>query len=745
MSREQRAAAAEIDPTSGAAGAEDADALFLAAVGHHQAGRLTEAETGYRRLLALQPNRADVLFNLAAALRQQNRLHDAADVYRQTVALRPNYADAHYNLGNTLMVLGRPNDAIAAYRSAVAAKPGFAQAHGNLGVALKAQGALDEAVAVFRRAITVAPDSVDAHANLGATLSEFGRPAEAADAYREAIRLRPDYAEAHYNLGTVLDALGRPDEAAAAYRAAIAANPRLTEAHSNLGNVLRGQGRLDEATACFRRAIALAPERPGLHYNLGNALNDRGTLEEAATAYRAAIALKPDHADAHANLAIVLMNQGRIDEADAEFRRALSIARDNADTRSNWLFCLNYRADADAERVFAAHRDWEAHLDRSAPVIVHSNDRTPTRQLKIGYVSPDFRMHSVAYFLEPLLAAHDRRAVDVTCYAEVARPDHVTARLQRLADHWVSTVGMSDAALAARVQDDGIDILIDCAGHTAHNRLKVFARKPAPVQATWLGYPNTAGLSAIDYRLVDAVTDPPGAADMLASERLVRLPGGFLCYGGASDAPEPAPPPCLTAGAVTFGSFNNPAKLSPTTLDAWAALLKRLPNARLLLKGKPFADEATRALYRERLAALGVAAERVELTGWTAASAHHLAFYERVDVALDPFPYNGTTTTCEALWMGVPVVSLRGDRHCGRVGASLLSQIGAHGWIAETVDDYVARAAALAADPEQLCALRRDLRARVAASPLCDRVAFTRSLETAYRQMWQAWCATAQA
>ncbi len=640
MNRDLQAATAEIDPASGAA-TKDAATLFTAAVHHHQAGRLAQAEAGYRQIIA--------------------------------------------------------------------AKPDFAPAYANLGVALLAQGA----------------------------------PAEAVTALRKAIHLKSDYAEARYNLGTALDTLGRLDEAAAAYRAAIAANPRLTEAHSNLGNALSAQGRLDEAIACFRQALALEPGRAGLHYNLGNALNDRGALEDAAAAYRAAIGLKPDHADAYGNLAIVLMNQGHIDEADAAFHQALDIMPDNADIRSNWLFCLNYKTDVSAEQLFAAHRGWEARHGHDTPRVTHTNDRAPKRKLKIGYVSPDLRMHSVAYFLEPLLATHDREAVEVTCYAEVAKPDHVTARLQSLADHWVSTVGMSDEALAARVQADGTDILVDCAGHTAHNRLRVFARKPAPVQVTWLGYPNTTGLSAIDYRLVDAVTDPPGA-DALASEHLIRLPGGFLCYAGMSDAPELAPPPCLATGAVTFGSFNNPTKLSPQTLDAWATLLRRLPNARLLLKGKPFSDAATRNLFCARLIERGIAAERVELTGWTAGSAHHLAFYEHVDIALDPFPYNGTTTTCEALWMGVPVITLRGDRHSGRVGASLLGQIGAEDWVADNVTDYVMRAAALAADPPHLHDLRRSLRTRVAASPLCDRVVFTQNVEAAYRQMWQACYASSQ-
>ncbi len=730
MSRDRQTSAA--DDTL----ANDVRALLTTAVGHHQAGRFGDAEAGYRRLLALQPARADVLFNLAAALRQQDRLEEAAEAYRQTVALASDYADAHYNLGNTLMALGRLPDAVAAYRGAVAARSDFATAYVNLGVALQQQGALEEAVTALRRAVTAAPEFVEAHATLGAVLTALGRPEEAATAWRDTIRLKPGFAQAHYNLGTALDALGQPDEAAAAYRAAITADPTLVEAHSNLGNILSAQGQLDGAIACFRRALVLAPERPGLHYNLGNALNSRGTLEDAATAFRQAIALKPDHADARANLAIVLMNQGRLDEADAEFRRALVIAPDNADIRSNWLFCLNYRTDISAEDMLAAHRNWETRL-LPAPPPVHANHRVPARRLRIGYVSPDLRQHSVAYFIEPLLAAHDRRAVEVTCYAEVSKPDRMTARLQALADHWVSTVGLIDDDLTARIKADAIDILVDCAGHTAHNRLPVFTRKPAPVQATWLGYPNSTGLSAIDYRIVDAVTDPAGAP---ASERLVRLPG-FLCYGGADDAPQAAPPPCLGNGTITFGSFNNPAKLSDPTLDAWAALLTRLTDARLLLKGKPFADKGTRALYRDRLAARGIPPARVELIGWSPGSVSHLKLYERIDIALDPFPYNGTTTTCEALWMGVPVIALKGDRHSGRVGASLLARIGADEWVADTSEDYVARAARLAADPSQLTMLRKTLRARVAASPLCDRVAFARAMEAVYRDMWQSWCA----
>jgi predicted O-linked N-acetylglucosamine transferase (SPINDLY family) len=372
----------------------------------------------------------------------------------------------------------------------------------------------------------------------------------------------------------------------------------------------------------------------------------------------------------------------------------------------------------------------------------YANRREPGRRLKVGYVSPDFRQHSVAYFVDPLLKGHDQQAVEVFCYAEVARPDAVTARLRGYGGHWLVTVGLSDDDLTERIRTDGIDILVDLAGHTEKNRLGVFAHKPAPVQVTWLGYPNTTGRKSIDYRLVDAVTDPVGEADAWASETLVRVEGGFLCYAGSRGAPEPTAPPCLMTDTVTFGSFNNPAKLSPATLDAWGSLLARLPQARLLLKGRPFADAATRALFLSRLGERGVAAERVELVAWMPSGAAHLGLYNRVDIALDPFPYNGTTTTCEALWMGVPVVTLRGDRHRGRVGASLLTQVGLKDWIASSMEEYLEIADTLAGDPDHLKYLRRTLRPRLAASPLCDGRAFARKIEAAYRTIWQHWCET---
>ena len=337
-----------------------------------------------------------------------------------------------------------------------------------------------------------------------------------------------------------------------------------------------------------------------------------------------------------------------------------------------------------------------------------------------------------------MLTAHDRAAVEIFCYAEVKRPDEVTERLKALADHWRVTVGLSDEAVAAQVAADGIDILVDLAGHSAANRLAIFARKPAPVQVTWLGYPHSTGLSAIDYRLVDAVTDP--VDDVMASEKLVRLDGTFLCYGPPPDAPQPGPPPSLESGTITFGSFNNPTKYSAATIDAWIELLSRVPGSRLLLKGLPFADASMRALYHTRFSERGIAPQRIMLVGHIPERTTHLAHYREIDVALDPFPYNGTTTTCEALWMGVPVVTFRGDRHSARVGASLLASVGLDELIADDVEQYIALAKGLADDRSRLVQLRSSLRTQMAASRLCDAPRFARKTEAAYRCMWQMWC-----
>ena len=703
MNRDQRRTDAKPGQATAFPGVDD---VLGAGVAHHQAGRLAEAEACYRRVLAAQPNHADALNMLGALAHQVGRSDVAVDLIRRAIEINGNNPGYFYHLGCALQGQGKPDEAVAAFRQTVRLEPDLADDYNNIGNISRSQGKLDDAVAAYRDAVRIKPGMAEFRFNLGIGLKEQGKLDEAATAYRQAIQIKPGYAEAHCYLGMALREQGRLEEAANACRQAIGISPALAEAHCNLGITLWQQGKLGEAILACRQAIRLKPDHAAAHCALGNALLDQGELGEAIAAYGQALKLQPNLAGWHSNL----------------------------------VLCLNYDERVAAAALLEAHRDWVGRHAWSVSWLgVHANDRSAERRLKVGYVSPDFRSHSVAHFLEPLLRSHDRSAIEVFCYAEVNWPDARTERFRQLADHWTVTVGMPDEALADRIRDDGIDVLVDLAGHTAKNRLLVFARKPAPVQVTWLGYPNTTGLSAMDYRLVDAVTDPVGDADAFASETLVRLPGGFLCYDGPADAPAPAAPPCLATGTVTFGSFNSAAKLSGATLDAWAALLARLPAARLLLKGKAFADPATCASFLVRLGTRGVAAQRVELSAYVP-QAEHFAAYGRVDIALDPFPYNGTTTPCEALWMGVPVVTLRGDRHAGRVGASLLTQLGLTDLIAGSIEEYVEIAVALAGDPARLADLRRSLRPRMEASELCDAAAFARKIEAAYRTVWKDWC-----
>jgi predicted O-linked N-acetylglucosamine transferase (SPINDLY family) len=462
-----------------------------------------------------------------------------------------------------------------------------------------------------------------------------------------------------------------------------------------------------------------------------------GRLDNAEALFRRAIALAPDDPRAHANLALTVLPLGRAREAATHLARARELAPSLPGLDEAELLLLHYTTDASPRVVFEAHARWGARFATTRRLALPARAATPARPLRVGYVSPDLRDHSVAHFLLPVLEAHDPRAVAVFAYAHVLAPDAVTARFRALPLTYRPIAELDDDAVARLVAGDGIDVLVDLAGHMADGRLAVFARKPAPVQLTWLGYPDTTGLAAIDGRLTDAVADPPGEADALAVETLVRLPRTAWTFRPLH--PAPAPRPRDAGRPLTFGGFNNLAKVGPETLAAWAELLATTPDARLVLKCRGLGSRSAAAATRAVFAARGVADDRVELRGWEPEAAGHLAAYHAVDIALDTFPYGGTTTTCEALYMGVPVVTLAGDRHAARVGASLLHTLGLDELVAGDVAGYVQRARALAADRARLAGLRAGLRARFEASPLGDAGAFTRDLEATYLALFRRW------
>jgi protein O-GlcNAc transferase len=500
------------------------------------------------------------------------------------------------------------------------------------------------------------------------------------------------------------------------------------------------RGDLAASLAACQRLLAAFPASSDSWNLAGLLAAARGELSSAMRFYRQALALDPAFVEAHSNLGAALSASGRALEALGSFERALDLRPSDRAAMDNLLLAALCVPELPATEIAALHRRWGQALEAQVaplvtPVNHHLRDRRP---LHVGYVSADFKRHAVAWFLEPILAHHDPAKVKVHAYANLAGTgDEVTARLRRHCAVFRSLVGLADADAARMIAADGIDVLVDLGGHTAGHRLGIFAHRPAPVQITYLGYPATTGLTRIQYRLTDAVADPPGATEALHTEELVRLPAGFLAYGPPLDLnlEEPGPPPSVAAGHVTFGSFNDASKLSERVLAVWARLLIAVPGSRLRLKNKGLADPGARQRVLDLLRAVGIEADRVELVAFKPDLASHLASYTGVDIALDTFPYNGTTTTCEALWMGVPVVTLSGHAHVGRVGTSLLSGIGLPELCADSEDRYVAIATALAADGERLRQLRSGMRERLRRAPLLDAAALARTLEQTFHEL----------
>jgi predicted O-linked N-acetylglucosamine transferase (SPINDLY family)/predicted SAM-dependent methyltransferase len=561
-----------------------------------------------------------------------------------------------------------------------------------------------------------------------------GRSADAGRLYRKILESDPGYADASYFLGVIAQGEGRNDEAVTLFRSAVAAKPDEATFLFALGTQYYRARRFDEAVTTFRSGLAFRPGDPDAQNDLGASLMELGRLEEALAILEPLVAANGEFFPACYNLANLYRHQGRIDDAIAQYRRAIELRPDHLDSHCCLLFTLNYSDKYDADTVSAEHRRFGERHARAAPG--PEPDRRWPRKLRIGYLSPDFRSHVVASFIGPALARHDREKFELFCYYTNPEHDEDTARLRSYAEHWSDCAGLSDNALADRIRGHRIDILVDLAGHTSGHRIGVLAMKPAPVQVTYLGYPNTTGLPTVDYRITDAIADPPGDADTLNVEQLLRLPRSFLCYRPGPDLHDSGPLPALRNGYVTFGCFNNFLKLSDSFLDAAALVLKEVPGSRLVLKGRPLEAPSVAARVQQRFAAAGVAPERLELRGWTAAVEDHLGAYREIDIALDSFPYNGTTTTCEAVWMGVPVVTLQGDRHAARVGASLLNSLGLVSLVARNVEEFVRICARLATDLEGTAALRAGLRDRLRASPLMDEAGFTRELERCYQEIW---------
>ena len=598
------------------------------------------------------------------------------------------------------------------------------------GQCAQARGRLDEAISCYQRAAQLKPDFFAVYYNLGVAWTELAKTDEAIAAYRRALELKPDFPEALNNLGNALRARGDLDDAIGCYRRALELNPEYSAVHTNLGNALLDrQGEPAEAAACSRRALSLQPDCAEMHRNLGVALNKQGDISGAIACFRRALELKPGLVPAHNSLGNALRNQGILGEAMMSYRRALELEPGDMIAHSNLLCTLHYGAGITPAALAEAHAEFNrrhaAYLSSAA--VRHQRNRTLDDRVSLGFVSADLGRHPVGYFLVRVLESLDPQRFKKVCYSDRVTKDDLTRRIEAAATRWRDVMGMSDDRLAEQIKADGVDILFDLAGHTANHRLLVFARKPAPIQITWIGYEGTTGLEAMDYLLADHLMIAPDE-ERHYRERVLRMPDGYLCYDPPALAPAVGVPPCVDRGFATFGSFNNPAKITPEVVAVWARILRAAPTARLLMKYRGLGDPWVQKRFLDLFAVHDVGPGRVELRSWSS-YADYLATYGEVDAVLDAFPFSGSATTCESLWMGVPVVTMPGETFASRHSLSHLTSVGLTELVARDPDGYVELALSLAGDPARLAGLRSELRQRMAYSPLCDGKRFARHFE----------------
>ncbi len=599
-----------------------------------------------------------------------------------------------------LDLIGRLLWRVPRVRSSAAAGAGPARA-----IEMQNAGDWGGAESLLRSLHASDPGNGDLGHLLANNLMRQGRHAEAVELLREVTQRQPAAMEAFYNLGTAWSSLGRHAPAAECFRRAAALRPEFAEAHCALGNALAAAGEPDAAEGAYQTALRLRPEFAVAAHGLGNLYHRLGRTAEAIACYRRAVTLQPSLVTAH----------------------------------SNYVYALNFSADATPQEIFDAHLEWaRCHAEPlTAAAPRRATDPSPDRRLNIGYLSPNFRDHAVTYFFESVRASHDPGRVRTFCYSDVLQADAHTMRLKQASAVWRDVAALPDEALAALIAADGIDILVDLTGHTEGHRLLVFARRAAPLQLTWNGYANTTGLSAMDYRISDALADPPGMTESLHTEKLLRLPSVYMVFTPPTDAPPVNALPAVARGRITFGSFNALSKITPSVVALWSRILNAVPGSRLLMATVP--EGQARARLTALFAGHGVSAEQLEwhdrLPQPAFLALHHLA-----DIALDPFPFCGTTTTCQSLWMGLPVVTLSGRTHVSRVGTSLLTNASLPGLIAADENEYAIIATRLAGDIAKLQVLREGMRTKVLQSTLMDAPRFTLELEAAYRTIWADWC-----
>jgi predicted O-linked N-acetylglucosamine transferase (SPINDLY family) len=708
------------------------------------AGRLTEAAIEYGHAIDLKSDYAAAYHNLGAVYKDQGRIDDAILAYQRALKNEPNLVFGYYNLGNAYRMRKQLNEAAAAYRQAIALRPDYAEAHNNLGVTLKELGLFDEAISALRQVIALTPNHAEAHSNLGDAYRARNLFSEAIASCQKAISLKPQFPEAFNNLGIAYKESGMLNEAIAAFHRALAIRPDIADIYNNLGNVLAKLNQIDHAIAAFRKAIALAPSYAAAHNNLGNTLRIQGHFSEAAEMIYRANQLNPDSPEILNNLGNLYKDRGELEAAVAAYCHSLKIRPDQSVTLQNLLYTLLFRPDCNQKMIVEEQKRLESLLRASChpPQGAHENQRDTDRPLKIGYVSPDFRDHVIGRNMLPLLKHHNLEYFQAICYSDARSSDRITEEICAASTRWRNTAGTTDLALARLIQADSIDILVDLTQHMGGNRLAAFISVSAPLQLSFAGYPESTGLEEIGYRISDKWLEEGGS--LQSNGTVVKINGyeqvylidSFWCYNPCGIEVPVNELPVQTAGTITFGSLNNFCKVNEPLLKLWARVLTGIKDSRLVVLSH---EGSHRQRTLEFLEAEGVDPQRVEFVT-PRPRKEYMELYHRLDIVLDTFPYNGHTTSLDALWMGVPVVSLCGERPVSRAGLSQLSNLGLPELVAFTEDHYVEIAAKLATDIPRLKELRATLRQRMEKSVLMDGPHFARQIEACYRSMWRQWC-----
>jgi len=698
-------------------------------------GLLADAEVSYQHGLKISPKNAEMHFNLAQTLYEQGRYEDAIQHYQQTIKIKVDFVSAYVNLGACYKALGNLQNAVVSYEKAIKLYPDHTDALNNLGVALKELGNITGAEECYRKAIAINPEYVPAYNNFGLLLKDTGRKVDAETYYMQALKIDPLRAITYSNLAVLLRELGRFVDAEVCCRNALKIKPNYIDAYNNLGLVLDSQQRFIEAVAAFEQSLELDPNNISALSNFSVTLNTLGQLTRAETYLKKAIALSPQFINAHINLCVNYLAQGRIKDAEQTCIRALEIQPDNLDAQSNLLFTMNYSTDYSVEDCLKKAQQYGTYVSSvvDTPFATWRHEANPKR-LRVGLVSGDLRQHVVAYFLENFVKNIDASNIELIAYSTSSQEDAVTADLKSHFSGWKSLVGLSDYAAAELIHNDGLHVLLDLSGHSSGTRLPIFAWKPAPLQVSWLGYFATTGLQAMDYFVADEVGVPASNQSQFV-EKVKYIPDTRLCFTAPDVDIAVADLPALKSQYITFGSFQNMAKVTDEVLDLWAEVMLTVPNSRLRWQYKSFSDVAVANNLKARLEKRGIHTNRVDLLGAVTREAY-LAAHHEVDVILDTFPFNGGTTTCEALWMGVPTLSIAGDRLIARQGASLLSAAGLAEWVAESKAAFLNKAQSYCSDLNSLAQLRTQLRAQVLSSPLFDGQRFTRNMEKALWDMW---------